>query len=168
MAAEDVAAETDDVDHEDRRVPAKLPSQHDLLTTPSFFARPRALYLSIFCWVSVAGGRFLALFLENVAHLSGTQISLVLALQQLVLAAPSPCAASLADARERTLPRRGRVQVMACGFGLGTVAFLLHGWVRFADVGAHGPPGFVRGVRVPHLARPRRGHHQPLECRRER
>jgi MFS family permease len=116
------------VDDEERRATARLPIQHDNLFL-SFFSRPRALYWTVFCWVSVSGGRFLALFLENVAQLSGTEIGLVLALQQLVMTALAPWATSLADARERAHPGKGRVHVVACGIVLGTAAFLLHNLV---------------------------------------
>jgi MFS family permease len=127
MMADAKKAETG-VDDEERRATARLPIQHDNLVL-SFFSRPRALYWTVFCWVSVSGGRFLALFLENVAQLSSTEIGLVLALQQLVMTALAPWATSLADAREQNHPCQGRVHVVACGIVLGTAAFLLHNLV---------------------------------------
>jgi MFS family permease len=127
MVADEEGAETG-VKDEGSRATARLPIQHDNLV-PSFFSRPRALYWTAFCWVSVSGGRFLALFLENVAHLSGTEIGLILALQQLVMTALAPWVTSLADARERARPGKGRAHVVAGGIVLGTAAFLLHALV---------------------------------------
>jgi Na+/melibiose symporter-like transporter len=93
---------------------------------PSFFSRPRILYTSVFCWISVCGGRFLAIFLERVASMSASEIGLTLAIQQLVGALLSGAAASIADVRERRFPNRGRAQVVAAGITIGSACFLLH------------------------------------------
>lgn len=101
--------------------------------------RPRSLYAAVFTWISIAGGRFLAPFLEHEGGLTASQIGFVFALQQVITVLMSPVAGVLADAYEQRLQAKnatghtrgsGRVQVLVWGIIGGTVVVLLHG-VRY-------------------------------------
>lgn len=100
----------------------------------SFCSRPRLLYASIFCWISVCGGRFLALFLEDVGGLSITQIGFTLALQQVLSTAFASIGCSWADALERQNPDLGRAFILGLSVVLGTCCFLFHPLVSSPSV----------------------------------
>jgi hypothetical protein len=90
--------------------------------------RPRVLYFSVFCWLSLTGGRFAAPFLEDqVQHWTSAQIGLCLALQQVVGSLTGSGAGSAADKLESKRPGRGRALCLVAGIVSGTVLFLLHG-----------------------------------------
>ena len=91
--------------------------------------RPRILYASIFVWIAVTGGRFLAPLLQD-AGLTDAQIGLCLALQTVVSSVTAGKGGAWADAREQQQPGRGRVQVLLGGVVLGCVAFVLEGFVH--------------------------------------
>lgn len=91
-----------------------------------FWQRPRLLYGSVFVWISVTGGRFLAPLLQD-AGLTESQIGLCLALQTVLSSVCSSASGAYADARELQLPGRGRAQALLGGIVLGSSAFLLQG-----------------------------------------
>jgi Na+/melibiose symporter-like transporter len=95
-----------------------------------FLWRPRVLYTTVFLWISITGGRFLAPFLEHEASLSATQIGSLLALHQAMSVLTSSVAGSYADSMERTYPGKGRATVLVLGVCLGGIMFLLHGLGR--------------------------------------
>jgi MFS family permease len=92
--------------------------------------RPRHLYFTVFLWISVTGGRFLAPFLEHEGNLSGTAIGALLAVQQAVGVPAASMAGAWADRVERQYPGRGRATVLASGIALGSLLFLLHALSR--------------------------------------
>jgi MFS family permease len=94
--------------------------------------RPRILYATLFVWMSVTGGRFLAPFLEHEAQLSSSQIGLFLAVQQCISVPVSSMGGVWADSLERKHPGRGRALVMALGVATGGIFFVLHGAGRLA------------------------------------
>jgi Na+/melibiose symporter-like transporter len=97
-------------------------------SSPTSAYRPRILYFSVFCWISVTGGRFQAPFLEHqVPHWTAAQIGLCLALQQVVGSLAGSWAGSTSDAVESEHPGRGRAASLLAGITAGTVLFLLHG-----------------------------------------
>ena len=95
-----------------------------------FWYRPRLLYTSIFIWISITGGRFLASFLEQEASLSPTAIGSLLAVQDFTGILTSSIAGMFADWMERRYPRRGRLLVVAIGSTGGSIFFCLHGCSR--------------------------------------
>lgn len=94
--------------------------------------RPRILYATLFVWISITGGRFLAPFLEHEAQLSSSQIGLFLAVQQCIGVPVSSLGGVWADSLERKHPGRGRALVMALGVATGGLFFVLHGVGRLA------------------------------------
>lgn len=107
--------------------PAVNAAGHDSTHQPSFWHRPGFLYFTMFTWISITGGRFLAEFLEQEASLSVMTIGGLLALQKTVGVLTSSVAGQLADSTEVRFPRRGRVLVVGAGVVMGTFAFCLHG-----------------------------------------
>jgi MFS family permease len=116
--------------------------------------RPRYLYIAVFFWISVTGGRFLAPFLEHEAvnhdtdvdsndyyssngsststhstktGMTAETIGLCLAMQVAISTATGSLGGSWADSREERYPGKGRAQVMALGISMASVCFLLHG-----------------------------------------
>lgn len=88
-----------------------------------FRQQPRALYFSIFIWISITGGRFLAPFLEDAGNMTATTIGGLLALQKgISVLASSPCAI-FADWVEERHPGLGRRYVLGGGVLLGTICF---------------------------------------------
>jgi hypothetical protein len=88
-----------------------------------FRQQPRALYFSVFVWISITGGRFLAPFLEEEGTMTATTIGGLLALQKATsVMASSPCAA-FADWVEERHPGLGRRYVLGGGVLLGTLCF---------------------------------------------
>jgi Na+/melibiose symporter-like transporter len=94
--------------------------------------RPRILYATLFVWISITGGRFLAPFLEHEAQLSSSQIGLFLGVQQCIGVPVSSLGGVWADSLERKHPGRGRALVMALGVATGGLFFVLHGAGRLA------------------------------------
>ena len=96
-------------------------------------ARPRHLHFAVFLYYVLSGGRFTAPFLEHVAGFKNDSlVGISLALQVGIGGALGPFAGSLADGIEMRCPRRGRALVLVSGVMVGTVAFVLHGVVRWA------------------------------------
>jgi Na+/melibiose symporter-like transporter len=90
-------------------------------------ARPRVLYYSLFSWMAITGGRFLAPFLEHEANMSDANIGLTLSAQYAILSVFAPYYGRLADSQERKYPHYGRGRVLIAGITFGTIAFHLHG-----------------------------------------
>ena len=88
--------------------------------------RPAILYGSVFVWISITGGRFIAPFLEQDGHLNVTEIGFALASQQVVSTIFSSSGGSYADFMEFKYPKRGRAICMGIGIVLGTMVYLLH------------------------------------------
>lgn len=88
--------------------------------------RPRLLYSSIFVWISLTGGRFLAPLLQD-AGLSDTQIGICFALQTVAQSLCFTQSGALADDYERRYPGTGRAWVLMGGITLGSASFLLEG-----------------------------------------
>jgi hypothetical protein len=97
----------------------------------SWQGRPGLLYGSVFVWISLTGGRFLAPFLEKEGGLTATEIGLALALQQSVSTLLSSIGGSYADQLEFQSPGRGRAMVLGLGIVVGTLTFTLHGMPRW-------------------------------------
>jgi MFS family permease len=96
-----------------------------------FRQQPRALYFSIFIWISITGGRFLAPFLEDAGSMTATTIGGLLALQKgTSVLASSPCAI-FADWVEAKHPGLGRKYVLGGGVLLGTICFWSNACHRF-------------------------------------
>jgi hypothetical protein len=95
----------------------------------SWQGRPGLLYGSVFVWISLTGGRFLAPFLEQEGGLTATEIGLTLALQQSISTLLSSIGGSYADQIEFQSPGRGRAMVLGLGIVVGTLTFVLHGIV---------------------------------------
>ncbi|CAB9520265.1 expressed unknown protein [Seminavis robusta] len=87
--------------------------------------RPRVLYSSIYAWISVTGGRFLAPFLRNLG-LSDTEIGVALALQLAIMTCIGPWAARVTEALESEYPGRGRAQVLTTGIIYATMEYLMN------------------------------------------
>ena len=102
-----------------------------LPSSSSWKTRPAILYCSIFVWISITGGRFIAPFLEQDGHLTTTEIGFALALQQCFSTVFSSTGGSYADTMEFKYPGRGRAVVMGIGIILGTVAYVLHGIPKY-------------------------------------
>jgi Na+/melibiose symporter-like transporter len=96
----------------------------------SFWHRPRLLYTTVFVWISITGGRFLASFLEQEASLSPAAIGSLLAIQDATSILASSFAGVFADRMERRYPKRGRRWVLGMGSCMGSVCFGLHGCNR--------------------------------------
>jgi len=92
--------------------------------------RPRILYGSLFAWMSITGGRFLAPFLEHEALCADSMIGIILAFQYGIMGVLSPLLGSLADAQEREHPNFGRAKVLTRGALIGSLCFILHGASR--------------------------------------
>ncbi|CAB9513042.1 expressed unknown protein [Seminavis robusta] len=97
------------------------------MTTPSSTYRPRILYLSLFSWMSVSGGRFLAPFLKEEAELSDSWIGTTFACQYAILSLLAPWFGHWADQREKRYPHKGRAQILMATVTIGTLSFSLHG-----------------------------------------
>jgi MFS family permease len=91
------------------------------------------LYATIFVWIAVTGGRFLAPFLERECHASASRIGMLLSIQQLIGIPANSWAGATADRLEVRYPGRGRAVTVAVGIVLGTLAFLLHAASRVSD-----------------------------------
>lgn len=97
--------------------------------------QPRILYSAIFTWLAIAGGRFIAPFLEHEAGFSDTLIGLTVAMQLCVSTILGTLGGSWADALERNYPTRGRSYIMLGGVVGGSSFFLLHGmWRIFPEI----------------------------------
>ncbi|CAB9497821.1 expressed unknown protein [Seminavis robusta] len=88
--------------------------------------RPRILYASIFVYVSLTGGRFLSVLLQD-AGLSDSQIGLCFASSTVVQSLCSSFSGSFADDYERRHPGLGRSRVLLCGILMSGALFLLQG-----------------------------------------
>jgi hypothetical protein len=89
--------------------------------------RPRVLYFAVFIFFSLSGGRFTATFLEHELNFSQNwMISTAMAVQILASSSCSSWLGGLADSLEAKGRRNGRLQIMASGLLLSTVATLLH------------------------------------------
>lgn len=102
------------------------PSQSQLCWT----LRPRVLYTTVFAWISVCSGRFLAPFLEHECHLSETEIGLLCGAQFLLGIPGAGLAGRLADQWEAQAPGKGRARMLCLGVVSGTCFYLLHGLGR--------------------------------------
>ena len=89
--------------------------------------RPRVLYWSLFSWMSITGGRFLAPFLEHEAGMTDSNIGLILGIQYAILSVMAPYYGKYADDQEKKYPNYGRGKVLVAGIICGTSAFLMHG-----------------------------------------
>lgn len=116
--------------------------------------RPRWLYLTIFIWTAVSGGRFTAPFLESEASMSDTYIGFALAVQLGLIIVFSSPAGLFADALEKKCKHTGRSLVLSIGIGMGTFALLLQivvgDWfaVGLAD---RGSVGYLKSSKSMHL-----------------
>ena len=106
--------------------PSSSTTNHGMVFRRPAAARPRILYTSIFVWISVTGGRFLAPLLQD-AGLSDRQMGLCLALQTVIQSLCSSASGGYADALEQQRPGRGRAHVLLGGIVVGSGAFLLQG-----------------------------------------
>lgn len=89
--------------------------------------QPRVLYFAVFIFFSLSGGRFTATFLEHELNFTKNwMISSAMAVQILTSSACSSWLGGLADSIEARGRRNGRLQIMASGLLLSTVATLLH------------------------------------------
>lgn len=116
--------------------------------------RPRWLYLTIFIWTAVSGGRFTAPFLESEASMSDTYIGFALALQLGLIIVFSSPAGLLADALEKKCKHTGRSYVLSMGIGMGTLALLLQIVVRdwfAAGLADGGSVGYSKSSKSMHL-----------------
>ena len=95
--------------------------------------RPRSLYASVFLWISIVGGRFLAPFLEHEAGLTTTEIGTLFALPKIAYVMVSSISGNWADQMELQYPGRGRSLVMVSGVITGGIVFLFHGASRVLD-----------------------------------
>jgi len=136
------AAAARTIDSEEERTATPLSPTLARSQQIPFRRRPRLIYFSTFCWISICGGRFLAPFLEQACGLSSTWIGVALAVQQVVSTATGPLGGTLADAQQRnenacansggigpsvaTATNRGRAKAIAVGIIVGTVITLLH------------------------------------------
>jgi hypothetical protein len=94
--------------------------------------QPRVLYFAVFIFFSLSGGRFTATFLEHELNFTKNwMISSAMAVQILTSSACSSWLGGLADSIEARGIRNGRLQIMASGLLLSTVATLLHILGRF-------------------------------------
>ena len=96
-----------------------------------WYGRPRILYSSVFTWVSMTGGRFLAPFLEHRLQWAPGQIGVALALHQVVSTLTGSAGGAGADHLERRYPHIGRAIVLGVGVATGTMALCLqevHVW----------------------------------------
>jgi len=88
---------------------------------------PRVLYFAVFTFFSLSGGRFTATFLEHELKFSQNwMISIAMAVQILASSSCSSWLGGLADSLEKRRGSNGRLQIMALGLLLSTVATLLH------------------------------------------
>jgi Na+/melibiose symporter-like transporter len=95
-----------------------------------FWRRPRLLYTTVYVWISVTGGRFMASFLEREASLSPAAIGSLLAVQEATSVIASSFGGMFADWMEQRYPKRGRRWVLGMGSCLGSACFCLHGCNR--------------------------------------
>jgi predicted MFS family arabinose efflux permease len=116
------------------------------------YFRPRYLYFAFFCWISTTGGRFLAPFLEHEAKLPTDSIGLVLALQSMVGMTLGSFGGRWADERERHIPGKGRVQVMALGIFGGGLCCLLHALYHLSSIAFFSSPWWHAGLQVMYAA----------------
>ena len=81
-----------------------VPSSFQALSSSSSIwrmsRRPAILYGSVFVWISITGGRFIAPFLEQDGHLNVTEIGFALASQQVVSTIFGSSGGSYADFME--------------------------------------------------------------------
>lgn len=96
-------------------------------THSSTSLQPRVLYFAVFTFFSLSGGRFTATFLEHELKFSQNwMISTAMAVQILASSTCSSWLGGLADSLEERRGSNGRLQIMALGLLLSTVATLLH------------------------------------------
>lgn len=93
-----------------------------------FWRCPRILYTTVFVWISITGGRFMASFLEQEASLSPAAIGSLLALQDATSVIASSFAGVFADWMEQRYPKRGRRWVLGNGILL-RQCLLLFAWL---------------------------------------
>lgn len=89
--------------------------------------RPAILYCAIFTWNAITGGRFIAPYLAENAHLSNSQIGLSFSIPFAAIALTSGMAGHLADEWERKTPHHGRIQVLRLGIAWGTLVTIVEG-----------------------------------------
>ena len=106
------------------------PSSKETDTDFPFWRRPRLLYTTVFVWISITGGRFLASFLEQEAGVSPAAIGSLLAMQDATGIVASSFAGVFADWMERRYPTHGRKLVLGMGSCMGSAFFCLHGCNR--------------------------------------
>ena len=107
---------------------------HSTITAPFLILqeemRPRWLYGGIFAWLSVAGGRFLAVLLEDQLEWKAGQVGSVLAAAQgMGLLTTALWSGTTADKLEDVYPGYGRASMLVVGVLLGTVALWGHALV---------------------------------------
>jgi Na+/melibiose symporter-like transporter len=108
----------------------EVPSPAARIQEFPFWRRPRLLYTTVFVWLSVTGGRFMATFLEQEASLSPVAIGSLFAIQDATSVIASSFAGVFADWMEQRYPKRGRRWVVAMGSCFGSACFCLHGCNR--------------------------------------
>jgi len=133
----------------------------------SWCRRPRLIYVAVFAWISITGGRFTASFLEaesswiaaaaaaasavstegedsvsSPAPLDPGQIGTVLAIQRLVSVFVGSVTGIWADRMEARYPKRGRILLLGFSCSLGTLVFLFHGVHRFGIGDTEGRSAF--------------------------
>jgi Na+/melibiose symporter-like transporter len=108
----------------------EAPPTVDCIQEFPFWRRPRLLYTTVYVWISVTGGRFMASFLEQEASLSPAAIGSLLAIQDATSVVASSFAGLFADWMEQRYPKVGRRWVLGMGSCLGSACFCLHGCKR--------------------------------------
>jgi len=89
--------------------------------------RPRWLYIGIFSWMAVVGGRFLAIFMESHLGWNTDEIGSVLAAAQGVGLLTKACwSGTTADRWELNYPGYGHAMMMVGGIIFGTLALFGH------------------------------------------
>lgn len=96
-------------------------------TTDPKLMRPAILYCVLFTWNAITGGRFIAPYLSEYAHLSNSQIGLSFSIPFLAIALTSGMGGHLADKWERISPLHGRIQVLRVGIAWGALVTIVEG-----------------------------------------
>ena len=87
--------------------------------------KPRVIVRAVFAWNAVLGGRFIAIYLSERAHLADSLIGSILAAQVGITSLLSGYCGKFADDWERNNPRHGRVQVIRIGILMGLILFMI-------------------------------------------
>ncbi len=89
--------------------------------------RPTILFCTLFAWYACTGGRFIALYLANVAHLPDSYIGTVLSVQMILISLLGGLCGSVADEFERRRPYHGRIDMLRMGIMFGTAVTIIEG-----------------------------------------